>query len=174
MSKLPQHLLRPPEEYIDGHIKRAFDLSGFGGIPLWTQSGCTIFVNAESSLIDAYQQKGSSVELKFEEVDGVPLIWFDLLLSDNNEENQSICVFLNILDEQSVSCLQALSYQRWIVIHWYDEDREHVTSSAVEWSSENQRKAKEVTTKARQVIETTGGGDFEEAKAQITGENPPS
>lgn len=171
MSELPQHLLRPPEVYIDGHIKKVFELSGFGGIPLWTETGCTIFVNTQSNIIDAFQGSSPSIQLQFEEMDGVPLIWFDILLADKNGENQNVCVFLNILDEQSIACLQALPYQRWIVIHWYDENREYAKSSGVEWNPENQRKVKAIAEQAREVIERTGGGDFEEAKGQVLHNN---
>jgi hypothetical protein len=83
-------------------------------------------------------------------------------------------VFLNILDEQSVACLKALPYQSWIVIHWYDENREHVASSGIEWSPENRKKVQTVIEQARGVIERTGGGDFEEAMTRITGGKLPS
>ena len=75
MTKLPQNLLRPPSAYIDEQIKKVFTSIGFGGIPLWTESGCTIFVNTRAIIIEASQGGDISIELQFEEVDGVPLIW---------------------------------------------------------------------------------------------------
>jgi hypothetical protein len=172
MAKLPENLLRPPGEYLHGQIKKVFMQTGFGAIPLWTESGCTIFVHTRSSIIKNSQGSNLSIDLRFEEVDGVPLIWFDLLLVDQDQEQHNVYVFLNILDDQSVSCLQALPYQRWIVIHWYDENREFHSSSAVEWSPVNQKKVKTVTEQARGVIERTGGGDFEEAMNRVKGNVP--
>jgi len=168
MSEIPQQLLRPPEAYVDGHVKSIFEMAGFGGLPLWTQSGCTLFVHTHESVIEVSRAGSISVELRFEEVDGVPLIWFDLNFEDQ-AEGSGVYVFLNILDEQSVACLQALPYQRWIVIHWYDQNREYKTSSAVEWSPENQKRVRAVTEKAREVIERTGGGDFDEAINRVKG-----
>lgn len=172
MAKLPQNLLRPPDAYVNEQMKKVFAQTGFGGIPLWTESGCTIFVHTLTSIIEASRGGSTTIELQFEEVDGVPLIWLDLQMVDQRGEQQSVNVFLNILDDQSVTCLQALPYQRWIVIHWYDEQREHAGSSAVEWNSESQKKVRMVTGQAREVIERTGGGDFEEAINRVKGHQP--
>lgn len=174
MAKLPENLLRPPSAYIDEQIKKVFTSSGFGGVPLWTESGCTIFVNTRASIIEASQGGGISIELQFEEVDGVPLIWLELMIADQSGEQHDVCVFLNILDDQSVLCLQALPYQRWIVIHWYDDNREYSGSYAVEWVPEKQAGVRRVTEQAREVIERTGGGDFEEAINQVKESHPQS
>jgi|GEM_PF-1359075 len=173
MTKLPHNLLRPPSAYIDGQIKKVFAKSGFGGVPLWTESGCTIFVNTQAITIEASREGGLAVDLQFEEVDGVPLIWLELAIDNaQSGEQHNVCVFLNILDDQSILCLQALPYQRWIVIHWYDENREYAGSSAVEWLPDNQKKVKTVSEQAREVIERTGGGDFEEAINRVRETRP--
>ena len=96
------------------------------------------------------------------------------MIADQSGEQHDVSVFLNILDEQSISCLQALPYQRWIVIHWYDENQEYSGSSAVEWVPENQAKVPKVTGQAREVIERTGGGDFEEAINRVKESHPQS
>jgi len=170
MKKLPPNLLRTPDAYLDGQVKKIFQQSGFGGVPLWTESGCTIFVHTQADIIETTKGADLSVELDFEEVDGIPLIWLELEIAVADNDRHHVSIFLNILDDQAVSCLQALPYQRWIVIHWYDENREYTGSSAVEWSPDNQEKVRRVTQQAREVIERTGGGDFEEVLNRVKNE----
>jgi hypothetical protein len=162
MKKLPPNLLRTPDVYVDEQVKKIFQQSGFGGIPLWTESGCTIFVHTRADIIETTLGADLAVQLEFEEVDGVPLIWLELEIVIADTDHHRVSIFLNILDDQAVSCLRALPYQRWIVIHWYDEKREYTGSSAVEWSPDNQEKVRKVTQQAQEAIERTGGGDFEE------------
>ncbi|NLW45452.1 MAG: hypothetical protein GXY92_09775 [Syntrophomonadaceae bacterium] len=167
VKKLPPNLLRTPNAYIDGQVKKIFEKSGFGGIPLWTESGCTIFVHTRTGTIETTKEADLFVQIEFEEVDGVPLIWLEFEIALADDDRHRVSIFLNILDDHAVSCLRALPYQHWIVIHWYNEEREYSGSSAVEWTPENQEKARKVTEQAWEVIQRTGGGDFEEVLNRI-------
>ncbi|NLB19042.1 MAG: hypothetical protein GX825_10045 [Syntrophomonadaceae bacterium] len=166
MTKLPEHLLQPPDPYIDGIIRKALAETEFGGLPLWTKSGCTLFVKVDSALIEANSNLLLTALLENEEYEGVPLIWFDVKLESLSQGQSRVVVFLDILDEQVVGCLDALAYQKWIVLHWYNQDQEYVCSSGIPWTREEGLRAQGLTAWGRGVIERTGGGDFEEAKIQ--------
>ncbi|NLV16655.1 MAG: hypothetical protein GXY50_05565 [Syntrophomonadaceae bacterium] len=167
MTKLPEHLLRPPEPYIDESIRKALADTEFGGIPLWTKSGCTLFVKADSKRIESDSDQLLTVVLENEEYAGVPLIWFDLGFSSSDQKRPKVVIFLDILDEQAVGCLNALPYQRWIVLHWYNQELEYVCSSGIPWTKEEGLRAQGLIDWGRKVIERTGGGDFAEAMKQV-------
>ena len=47
-----------------------------------------------------------AVQLEFEEVDGVPLIWLELEIVIADTDHHRVSIFLNILDDQAVSCYE--------------------------------------------------------------------
>ncbi len=59
--------------------------------------------------------------------------------------------------------MEALREQKWIVFHWYDEKLKYVRSSAIHWSEEQRVETTRMVEAVRQIINRTGGGNFDSA-----------
>lgn len=172
MKKLPPRILKAPPDYLDENMVTAFKALGFGCLPVWTNLGCALFVHVDSKTIKDCRYAVHSVNLKLHEVDGCPLIRLDLKVYDRPRDPLHMDCFLNILNENHLPAIEALTEQEVVPFHWYDERLQYIRSSGIPWRQENREAAARIFEQARQIVERTGGGDFDAAKAKFIAENP--
>jgi hypothetical protein len=171
--KLPSHILKAPPEYLDENMIQAFRQIGFGCLPLWTNHGCALFVHMDSRTIKDCRYAVHNVKLELHELDGCPLIRFDIKIYDRIDDPLHMDCFLNIQDnDHALSAILALAEQKMLVFHWYDESLKYVRSNAIPWHQENREMAKKIIDAARDIVVRTGGGDFNAAKAKFMAISP--
>lgn len=174
MDKLPKHILKAPPSYLDENMIQVFQQMGFGCLPVWTNHGCALFVHMDNRTIKDCRYAVHLVKLELHEVDGCPLIRLDVKVYDRPDDPLHMDCFLNINreDKSHLLAINALAEQEWLVFHWYDENLKYVRSSGIRWREEQKKAAKEIIAKALEIIEKTGGGDFDRAKEKFMWENP--
>lgn len=171
--KLPKHILEAPPTYLHENVIETFRRAGFCALPLWTHTGCALLVHLDKQSIKDCRYAVHSVELELHEVDGSPLIRIVATVYDRPSDPLRMDCFLNIArtDEGHDAAILALAEQEWFVFHWYDENLQYIRSSGVSWGPEQREAAKAIIEKAREIVDRTGGGDFDRAKAKFMSEN---
>lgn len=173
MGNLPKHILKAPPSYLDENMIQAFKQIGYGALPVWTSHGCALFVHIDGRTIKECQYAMHSVKLELHEVDGCPLIRLDVKVYDRLGDPLHMDCYLNIQDtDHALAAIYALPEQEWFVFHWYDEQLTYVRSSGIRWQQENRDAARQIIDQAREIVNRTGGGDFDAAKARYMRENP--
>ncbi len=170
--RIPSHLLQAPLSHLGDEATAAFRRMGFGCLPLWTSSGCALFVHLDLASIKACRSAINDVRLELAVIDNCPLIRLDIRIYDQPGEPLMMDCFLNIQDERCGLAIEALVEQKWLVTHWYDEDLRYVRSSAIRWGQSQREGAKRIIANARKIVSETGSSDFDRAKAKYVVMNP--
>lgn len=168
-----------PEEIVINNIedmpeqmKEIFRKIGYGYLPEWTDRGCTMFVRHNRSTIETTRGAVYYIRLELYEVAGCPLIRLLTTIFDRPDDPLVMECFLNIQSEHQQPIIYALTEQETITFHWYDEEFKYVRSNIVKWSAKNREDAKEIIKMAQEIIERTGGGDFDTAKEIFVASTP--
>jgi hypothetical protein len=174
MRKIPSHILQASPKILDPNMISAFKLLGYNCIPTWTNVGCALFVHVDSRTIRECRNAVHSVKLELIEVDRCPLIRLDVRVYDRPVNPLHMDCFLNINrhDKKHLPAIEALTWQEWMVFHWYNERLEYVRSSGIHWGEEQWEAAKNIIEEAKAIVTRTGGGDFDLAKAKFMAANP--
>lgn len=172
MAKIPPEVLIAPPEYLHPEMVKAFQKVGFGAIPIWTNTGCALFVHIDRKTIKDCRNAVHLAKVELYKIDGCPLIRMDIKVYDRPDAPLHMDCFLDITDKHSTSVIEALTEQEWLVFHWYDENLTYVRSSGIRWPVEQREEMKNIIAKAKEIIERTGGGDFNRAQAKFIATHP--
>lgn len=187
--KIPKEILQAPmDDLMSGDLRKTFKKIGYGGIPEWTNTGCTFFCWMDNKTCRDVKGKVHNVKMEYYEIDGYPLIRFDVVVYDNIDNPLEFDSFLNVGNEDHGYMLGALMEQEWIVFHWYGENFKYRGSTGVRWKKENREWVKEIWEKGRECIRVGGVGGvnsensmnsekdfnrmFDRAKKKFMRENP--
>lgn len=168
--RIPKEILAASPAYVDDNLRQAFEQVGFGCLPIWTSTGCTLFVQVDERTIRECRNAVHSVRLELHEVDGCPLLRLDVKVYDRPGDPLHMDCFLNVQDTDHQEVVDALAEQEWMVFHWYVPGMKYARSSGIPWPPQQREEAGEIIKKARAIVDS-GGGDFDQAKAKWMTEN---
>lgn len=172
MKKIPSEILIVLPDYLPLQMVEAFQIIGYGAIPQWTNTGCSLFVYMDTETINACRRAEYLLKLELLDVDGFPLIRLDITIYDRPDDPLRMDCFFNITSEYDMPMLEALSEQQWVVFHWYNEDLKYICSTAVRWPEKQRKEAKLILEKAREMISRKPSISFMEAKTKYMMANP--
>lgn len=171
--EIPRHLLQGSmDDLMSGDLKLFFKLNGYGGQPVWTNTGCAFFCYMDKRTCNSVKGAVHDVKLELHEIDGCPIIRFDVKVYDRLVDPLHFDAFINIQNPDHLPVIEALTEQDWLIFHWYGPDFKYVRSTGIRWPAEQKEVAKAIIKQARNIITRTGGGDFNQAKAKYMKENP--
>ena len=158
--KIPRELLQAPmNELMSGDLKKYFIKNGYNGIPEWTNTGCAFFCYMDNGTCRDVKGKVHNVKLEYYEINGFPLIRFDIVVYDRLDQPLHFDSFINICDESCVYMLGALMEQEWLIFHWYGEDFRYSGSTGIKWKEENRKWVKEIWEKGKKCVDGIGIDD---------------
>lgn len=171
--KIPKEIIQTSmNELMSEDLKKVFKKIGYGGIPVWTDMGCTFFCYMDNKTCREVKGKIHNVKMEYHEIAGCPLIRFDIVVYDDIINPLHFDSFLNISNEDHECMLDALKEQERIIFHWYDKDFKYRGSTAVKWKEENRMITGEIIEKGRECVEKKGIKDFDKAKDKFMRKNP--
>lgn len=173
--KIPRGILQAPmDELMSGDLLQFFKLHGYGGHPLWTNTGVAFFVYIDKRTIRECKGAIHDVKLELHEIDGCPLIRFDIKIYDRIGDPLHFDAFLNINrpDQNHTPLLEALMVQEWMIFHWYEPNFKYSNSTGIHWPETQRQAAKQIIEQAKEITVRTGGGNFDSAKTQYMALNP--
>jgi len=171
--KIPRELLHAPmDEILGDDLLGAFKILGYTGIPVWTNTGCAFFCYMDKKTCRQVKSAVHSVKLEYHEIDGCPLIRFDVRVYDQPIDPLHFDAFSNVQDEHHLAALEALAEQEWLIFHWYRPDFKYTGSTGIHWTPEQRFAAAAILQQARDLVCLTDGGNFDRAKARYITENP--
>jgi hypothetical protein len=160
------------DDLMSGDLKKSFEMLGYGGRPLWTNTGCAFFCYMDKKTCRQVKGAVHNVKLEYHNIDGCPLIRFDVKVYDQIVDPLHFDAFLNISNPDHIPGIEALTEQEWLVFHWYGPDFKYSGSTAIHWPEDQRQMAKLIIDQAKEIISRTGGGDFDRAKAAFMARNP--
>lgn len=165
---IPKRVMIGPPFKLTPDMREAFRRIGFGCLPVLANEECALFVHVDRGTIDACRGAAHLVRLDLYDVEGVALVRIYVKVYAIRDEPLEMDCFLNVQEEGSRLCLEALGGQERVAFFWFDERLDYVRASAVGWHEEQRRAAREVYRKAMELP----GGDFDAAKAKFMRNNP--
>jgi hypothetical protein len=171
--KIPRELLEAPmDELLGDDLLGAFKKLGYTGIPIWTNTGCAFFCYMDKKTCRQVKSAVHNVKLEYHEIDGCPLLRFDIKIYDQPVQPLHFDVFPNVQNEHHLLAIEALTVQEWLIFHWYGPDFKYTGSTGVHWREEQRVATAAMINQAKELVARTGGGNFDKAKAKFMAENP--
>ncbi len=166
-------IMGPPEEIINS-MKDAFILSGFGGVPYWTDRGCAFVMYADKKTCLGVKNVPYYIAMELHKVNYFPLIRFLVIIFDQPDNPFKTDFFLNVdaKDRDHIPLLNALKEQSSVSFFWFDENFEYQGSTKTNWGKDQRETAKMILEVAEEVLADGCEYSFKEAKEKFMRENP--
>lgn len=159
------------DDLMSGYLKEVFKKIGYGGIPEWTNMRCAFFCYMDDKTCRDVEGKIHNIKMEYYDIDGCPLIRFDIVVYDRLDQPLHFDAFLNVINEDHECVLEALTEQDRIIFHWYGEDFKYKGSTSVKWKEENRIIASEIIEKGKECVRVNSVKDFNRVKEKFMREN---
>ena len=164
------------DELMTGDLKETFKKIGYGGIPEWTNTGCTFFCYMDDRTCRQVKSAVHNVKLEYYEIDNCVLIRFNVVVYDRLDDPLRFDAFINMGNKNHNYMLDALMVQEWLIFYWYGEDFIYKRSTGIRWKEENRNWVKEIVRRGGEYIEKNRRDgvriDFDRVKDKFMRENP--
>lgn len=110
--KIPKEILQASmDDLMSGYLKEVFKKIGYGGIPIWTNTGCAFFCYMDDRTCKDVKGKVHNVKMEYYEIDECSLIRFDIVVYDDIINPLHFDAFLNIMNEDHECVSETLKEQ---------------------------------------------------------------